>query len=90
MEPELRNANIHSFGYDSDWASMKSSILNLHDFGQSLLEEMRNSPYLRDKGNVRLEDLYHNEHSLNLTGTYSTDWAFHGGTRHKEGKSFSC
>ena len=46
---------LHSFGYDSDWASPKSSILNVHDFGQSLLEEMHNSPYLRDNGNVRLE-----------------------------------
>ncbi|KAI0839441.1 NACHT and WD domain protein [Hypoxylon sp. FL0890] len=47
MEPGLRNVSIHSFGYDSDWASTKSSILNVHDFGQSLLEEMRNSPHLR-------------------------------------------
>lgn len=55
VEPELHNANIHSFGYDSDWASTKSSILSVHDFGQSLLEEMRNSPDLRDKENVSLE-----------------------------------
>ncbi|KAI0015721.1 hypothetical protein F4780DRAFT_50133 [Xylariomycetidae sp. FL0641] len=48
LEREFRNVNIHSFGYDSDWASTKSSILNVHDFGQSLLEEMRNSPYLRE------------------------------------------
>ncbi|KAI2615430.1 NACHT and WD domain protein [Hypoxylon sp. NC1633] len=48
MEPGLRNVNIHSFGYESDWASTKSSILNIHDFGQSLLEEMRNSPHLRE------------------------------------------
>ncbi|KAH8907338.1 NACHT and WD domain protein [Coniochaeta sp. PMI_546] len=47
VEPGFRNVNIHSFGYDSDWASTKSSILNIHDFGQSLLEEMRNSPHLR-------------------------------------------
>lgn len=46
----MQNANIHSFGYDSDWASTKSSVLDIHDFGQSLLEEMRNSPYLRDTG----------------------------------------
>lgn len=52
LEPGLRNANIHSFGYESDWASTKSSVLNVHDFGQSLLEEMRNSPSLRDNGNV--------------------------------------
>ncbi|KAK7997445.1 hypothetical protein PG989_005485 [Apiospora arundinis] len=44
------HVNIHSFGYVSDWASTKSSILNVHDFGQSLLEGMRNSPYIRDNG----------------------------------------
>lgn len=55
LEPELHNANIHSFGYDSDWLSTKSSILDVHDFAQSLLEEMRNSPYLTGRGNVRLE-----------------------------------
>lgn len=54
VESELHHANIHSFGYDADWASTKSSILGVHDFGQSLLEEMRNSPYLRDNGSVRL------------------------------------
>ncbi|KAI0886353.1 NACHT and WD domain protein [Annulohypoxylon maeteangense] len=48
MEPGLRNVNVHSFGYDSDWASTKSSILNVHDFGQALLEEMRNSSHLRE------------------------------------------
>ncbi|KAI9759059.1 MAG: hypothetical protein M1835_000474 [Candelina submexicana] len=51
VEPGLHNANIHSFGYDSDWASMKSSILNVHDFGQSLFEEMRNSSCLRNNEN---------------------------------------
>ncbi|KAF9893519.1 hypothetical protein FE257_010831 [Aspergillus nanangensis] len=50
MEPGFRNVNIHSFGYDSDWASTKSSILSVQDFGQSLLEEMRNSPHMRDNG----------------------------------------
>ncbi|KAI1501045.1 hypothetical protein F5X99DRAFT_418835 [Biscogniauxia marginata] len=51
LERGLRNVNIHTFGYDSDWASTKSSILNVHDFGQTLLEEMRNSPHLRENGN---------------------------------------
>lgn len=48
VEPGFRNVNIHSFGYESDWASTKPSILNVHDFGRSLLEEMRNSPFLKD------------------------------------------
>ncbi|KAI5921828.1 hypothetical protein F4810DRAFT_712067 [Camillea tinctor] len=51
LERGFHNVNIHTFGYDSDWASTKSSILNVHDFGQSLLEEMRNSPHLRENGN---------------------------------------
>ena len=53
-EPGLRHANIHSFGYDSDWTGAKTGILGVHDFGQSLLEEMRNSPHLRDRKDVRL------------------------------------
>ena len=47
MEPGFENANIHTFGYDSDWSSSKASVLNVHDFGQRFLEEMRNSPSLR-------------------------------------------
>ncbi|KAI1329481.1 hypothetical protein F5Y16DRAFT_99678 [Xylariaceae sp. FL0255] len=54
LEPKLRNVNIHTFGYDSNWASTQPSILNVHDFGTSLLEEMRNSPYLRDDGPIIL------------------------------------
>ncbi|KAI0967043.1 NACHT and WD domain protein [Xylaria arbuscula] len=46
-EHDLRNASIHSFGYDSDWGSFNPSVLNVHDFGQTLYEEMRSSPYLR-------------------------------------------
>ncbi|KAH9905950.1 NACHT and WD domain protein [Xylariomycetidae sp. FL2044] len=49
-EPGFRHVNIHSFGYVSDWASTKPSILNVHDFGQSLLEEIRNSPHLCGNG----------------------------------------
>ncbi|KAK3947133.1 hypothetical protein QBC32DRAFT_98334 [Pseudoneurospora amorphoporcata] len=47
LEPGFENANIHTFGYDSDWASSKANVLNVHDFGQRFLEEMRNSPALR-------------------------------------------
>lgn len=53
MEPDLYNASIHSFGYDSDWGSTKPSILNIHDFGEALYEEIKSSPSLRQKPNVR-------------------------------------
>jgi hypothetical protein len=59
----MHNVNIHTFGYEADWASTKSSILDIHDFGQSLLEEMRNSPSLRENSGVR-PNL---EHSLSMS-----------------------
>jgi hypothetical protein len=52
IEQEFHHVNIHSFGYDADWKSSNASILNVHDFGQSLLEEMRNSPHLRSNVDV--------------------------------------
>ena len=52
MEADLNNASIHSFGYDSDWGSMTPSVLNVHDFGQALYEEMKASPLLRQKSKV--------------------------------------
>lgn len=51
-EPEFGSASIHSFGYDSDWGSTKPSILNVHDFGRSLYEELLTSPLLRHNSKV--------------------------------------
>lgn len=45
-DPAFKNVRIHSFGYDSDWAKAKSSCLNIHHFGKSLLGEMSISPYI--------------------------------------------
>jgi hypothetical protein len=56
-EPGFDNVNMYSFGYDSDWASSEPSILDIHAFGQNLLEEMRNSPFLRDSAEVCLVNL---------------------------------
>ncbi|VUC20622.1 unnamed protein product [Clonostachys rosea] len=48
LETEFRNANIHSFGYESDWRSLQSSnILGLNDFGQALYQELKSSPTFR-------------------------------------------
>ncbi len=47
IEPEFRNASIHSFGYEADWKRLQPSILGVHDFGQALYEEMRSSSALR-------------------------------------------
>lgn len=48
LEPGFENVNIYTFGYDSDWADFEPCILDVHAFGQNLLEQMRNCPYLRD------------------------------------------
>jgi hypothetical protein len=52
LETDLSNASIHSFGYDSDWKSLTPSILNVHDFGRALYEEIRSSPIFRQKSKV--------------------------------------
>lgn len=44
-ESGFHNVRIHSYGYDADWTSTKASpTINVHDFGQQLLERLRNSP----------------------------------------------
>lgn len=43
----FKNSRIHSFGYNSNWMERKESVLNIHDFGQSLLDSIRNCPQLR-------------------------------------------
>lgn len=44
MNPEFRNVRIHSFGYDSSYLNTNKSLLSVHDFGRSLLTELRSSP----------------------------------------------
>ncbi|KAI8623292.1 hypothetical protein F5Y19DRAFT_459069 [Xylariaceae sp. FL1651] len=46
-EEDLQNVRVHSFGYNADWADMKETTLDLHDFGRALLAEMNTSPSLR-------------------------------------------
>ncbi len=50
LEPGFTNVSIHTFGYDSDWADIKDSFLNVHDFGRALLGELKISPYVRNGG----------------------------------------
>ncbi|KAI0508458.1 hypothetical protein F5B22DRAFT_649951 [Xylaria bambusicola] len=51
METDLRNASIHSFGYDSDRGSLNPGVLNAHDFGRTLYGELGSSPYLGRNSN---------------------------------------
>ena len=49
-EPRFKNVRIHSFGYNSDWGGRRGSDLTIHDFGQALLGDIYNSPYLCSSG----------------------------------------
>ncbi|KAJ5178230.1 uncharacterized protein N7500_000929 [Penicillium coprophilum] len=49
-EVGFKHVRIHSYGYNSDWTTRKESPLTVHDFGQALLADIHNSPYLRKNG----------------------------------------
>lgn len=52
LEPRFRHVRLHTYGYNSDWAEKKGSVLNIHDFGSALLGDMKTSPYIQDGANV--------------------------------------
>lgn len=51
-EAGFKHVRLHSYGYNSDWTSRGDSSLTVHDFGQALLADLHNSPYLRKGGEV--------------------------------------
>ncbi|KAI0196395.1 Alpha/Beta hydrolase protein [Astrocystis sublimbata] len=46
-DTEFNGIRIHSFGYNSNWATWLSSPLDVHSFGQSLIEELRSDPKVK-------------------------------------------
>lgn len=40
----FKHVRVHTFGYDSDWADRKDNSMNVHDFGQSLIEDIKSCP----------------------------------------------
>ena len=46
-DPDFKDVRIHVFGYVADWADRQPSVLNITDFAQSLLGEVKNSPAIR-------------------------------------------
>jgi WD40 repeat protein/pimeloyl-ACP methyl ester carboxylesterase len=45
-DPSFKNVRIHTFGYASKWAEIKSSALNVHDFAKSLVAAIQDSPHM--------------------------------------------
>ncbi|KAM0323296.1 hypothetical protein ACHAQA_008888 [Verticillium albo-atrum] len=46
-DPEFEDVRIHVFGYNADWTERQHSALNINDFAQSLLGEIKNNPSIR-------------------------------------------
>jgi pimeloyl-ACP methyl ester carboxylesterase len=47
---DFSDVRIHTFGYKADWGERRESILDIHDFAQSLLGALRNHPGIRRTG----------------------------------------
>ncbi|KAI1134032.1 WD40-repeat-containing domain protein [Hypoxylon sp. FL0543] len=52
-DSDFADMRIHSFGYKSDWAERQQSILNIRDFAESLVGELKNNPSIR-RSNTRI------------------------------------
>ncbi|KAK4208887.1 hypothetical protein QBC37DRAFT_295684, partial [Rhypophila decipiens] len=48
-DSDFEGVRIHSFGYNADWRSLKPSPLDVHAFGESLVEELVNHPRLNSQ-----------------------------------------
>ncbi|KAE8443095.1 hypothetical protein EG329_002339 [Mollisiaceae sp. DMI_Dod_QoI] len=46
-DPDFRHVRIHSFGYNSDWLQRQQNLLTIHDWGQDLIEQIRNKSNIR-------------------------------------------
>ena len=58
-DSDFKYVRIHSFGYNSDWLERRENLLNIHDFGQSLIEEIQASPSIRRDQNTRIVFIGH-------------------------------
>src|SRR6266566_9853783 len=46
-DPDFEGVRIHSFGYNANWATWLKSPLDVHAFGQSLVEELLSDPKVK-------------------------------------------
>ncbi|KAL1869464.1 hypothetical protein VTK73DRAFT_3079 [Phialemonium thermophilum] len=51
-EEGFKHVRLHSYGYNSSWTDRKTSRLTIHDFAQSFVADMYNSPHLRRHGDT--------------------------------------
>ncbi|KAJ5674161.1 hypothetical protein N7462_009600, partial [Penicillium macrosclerotiorum] len=46
-DPEFKHVRVHTFGYHADWTERRESVLNIHDFANSLLAHLQASSIIR-------------------------------------------
>lgn len=49
QDESFRGARFHTFGYNADWATVMRNPLDVHAFGQSLIEEIANNPTMKNE-----------------------------------------
>ncbi|AEO67579.1 uncharacterized protein THITE_2150738 [Thermothielavioides terrestris NRRL 8126] len=47
QDEDFADVRIHTYGYKADWGGRRQSVLDTHDFAQSLLGALRNHPAVR-------------------------------------------
>ena len=43
-DPAFENVRIHTYGYDASWGKRKKNPLDVHAYGQALVEELQSHP----------------------------------------------
>ncbi|RKK89759.1 hypothetical protein BFJ68_g16634 [Fusarium oxysporum] len=70
-EAGFRNIRIHSYGYDADWKSSRATpTINIHDFGQQLLERLRSSSEIARPRTSRIVFVAHSMGGLVVKQAY--------------------
>lgn len=69
-DPDFKHVRIHSFGYNSDWSEINDNFLNVHDFGQSLLGALHDSPLIRRDATLPIVMIGHSMGGLVIKKAY--------------------
>ena len=80
-DPEFSHVRVHSFGYDADWTERRTSILDVHDFGNKLLTSLHLSEWIRRSAGLPIVFVAHSMGGLVVKQAYilsQTDPAYQG------------